>query len=270
LPQAGKIDSRGYIAVTRILSLDDEPEMVALMGLILRRAGYDYIGATNNHEAWSILRREPIDLFTEDLMRPGMDGWEFYQQMRTDDRLCRIPVIIVTARSRCMDQLLGLPIADVDDYVTKPFSPQELLSSVERVLLEHSKPLPTEQERERGRQEAAAFVTSRAQMSQEMTQRCIELLDEIAAGLPNVLRDGHAVLIYGQRGCYRISLDTGHVLRLPNRPVCIVPQSCWLSDPNVCLPFEEAGANVQRIVGAVLMLSADQDIQDETILRQLR
>jgi DNA-binding response OmpR family regulator len=256
--------------MTRILSLDDEPEMVALMGLILRRAGYDYIGVTDNHEAWSILRRERIDLFTEDLMRPGMDGWEFYQQMRADDRFSRIPVIIVTAKSRCVDQMLGQQIAEVDDYVTKPFSPQELMSSIERVLLKHSKPLPTEEEWERARLELAALAASQAQMSRETMRRCIELLDEIAACLPNVLRDGQAVLIYGQRGCYRISLDTGHILRLPNRPVCIVPQLYWSSDTDVCLPFEGANANVQRIVSAVLMLSADQDIQDETILRQLR
>jgi len=256
--------------MTRILSLDDEPEMVSLMGLILRRAGYDYIGATDNFQAWSILNSEPIDLFTQDLMRPGMDGWKFCQQMKADGRLNHIPVIIVTAMSQCVDRLLGLRIAEVDDYITKPFSPQELLASVERVLTRHSKPLPTEEEQERGRLEVAAFAANRAQLSKEMTRRCVELLDEIAASLPNVLRDGHAALIYGQRGCYRVSLDTGHILRLPNRPVCIVPQSYRFSDPAVCLPFEEANANIQRIISAVLMLSADQDIQDETILRQLR
>ena len=67
-------------------------------------------------------------------MMPDMDGWEVYQQIKSDDELKHIPVIIVTAKAQSIDKVLGLHIAKVDDYVTKPFGPQELLQSIEKVL----------------------------------------------------------------------------------------------------------------------------------------
>ncbi|NUQ59353.1 MAG: response regulator [Anaerolineales bacterium] len=67
-------------------------------------------------------------------MMPDMDGWEVYQQMKADQSLNAIPVIVVTAKAQNIDKVLGLHIAKVDDYIAKPFSPQELLESVERVL----------------------------------------------------------------------------------------------------------------------------------------
>jgi DNA-binding response OmpR family regulator len=69
-----------------------------------------------------------------DLMMPDMDGWEVYQQMKADELTRHIPVIVVTARAQSIDKVLGLHIAKVDDYIAKPFSPQELLNSVEKVL----------------------------------------------------------------------------------------------------------------------------------------
>lgn len=266
--------------MTRILSLDDEPEMVGLMGLILRRAGYDHVGATDNDEALSILRSEPIDLFTQDLMRPGMDGWEFYWRMKADDRLKDMPVIIITAKAQTIDQFLGLRIAEVDSYITKPFGPQELVAGVEQVLRRHSKPLPTEEERERGRAWAATVMRGQAQLPEEVVRHCVQLLDEMAASLPNVRRDGRTVLIHGRRGCYRVTLDTGCVTRLSGasgflpmgqgKLICIVPKLHRSTGLDLCLPFEDANPNIQRIISTVLMPSADQDIRDETILRQLR
>jgi DNA-binding response OmpR family regulator len=80
------------------------------------------------------IRRVKPDLVLLDLMMPDMDGWEVYQQMKADPELKEIPVIVVTAKAQSIDKILGLHIAKVDDYVTKPFGPQELLQSVERVL----------------------------------------------------------------------------------------------------------------------------------------
>jgi two-component system, OmpR family, response regulator VicR len=67
-------------------------------------------------------------------MMPDMDGWEVYQQMKADESTRHIPVIVVTARAQSIDKVLGLHIAKVDDYIAKPFSPQELLNSVEKIL----------------------------------------------------------------------------------------------------------------------------------------
>jgi DNA-binding response OmpR family regulator len=71
-----------------------------------------------------------------DLMMPDMDGWEVYQRMKGNPESSHIPVIVVTAKAQGIDKMLGLHIAKVDDYITKPFSPAELLSSVEKVLAE--------------------------------------------------------------------------------------------------------------------------------------
>jgi DNA-binding response OmpR family regulator len=67
-------------------------------------------------------------------MMPDMDGWEVYQQMKADESTRHIPVIVVTAKAQSIDKVLGLHIAKVDDYISKPFSPQELMNSVENVI----------------------------------------------------------------------------------------------------------------------------------------
>jgi DNA-binding response OmpR family regulator len=74
------------------------------------------------------------DLVLLDLMMPDMDGWDVYQQMKADETTQNIPVIVVTAKAQSIDKVLGLHIAKVDDYISKPFSPQELIDSVEKVF----------------------------------------------------------------------------------------------------------------------------------------
>jgi DNA-binding response OmpR family regulator len=118
----------------RILCIEDEPEMIDLIRLILGRRGFDVIGATGGKEGLEKIRREPPDLVLLDLMMPDMDGWEVYQQMKADDSSKGIPVIVVTAKAQSIDKVLGLHIAKVDDYIAKPFSPQDLLNSVDKVL----------------------------------------------------------------------------------------------------------------------------------------
>jgi two-component system response regulator VicR len=74
------------------------------------------------------------DLVLLDLMMPDMDGWEVYQQMKAEESTRNIPVVIVTAKAQNIDKVLGLHIAKVDDYIAKPFGPQELINSVEKIL----------------------------------------------------------------------------------------------------------------------------------------
>jgi two-component system response regulator VicR len=76
------------------------------------------------------------DLVLLDLMMPDMDGWEVYQQIRATEATKELPVIIITAKAQSIDRVLGLHIAKVNDYVTKPFGPKDLLTSVEEVLAE--------------------------------------------------------------------------------------------------------------------------------------
>ena len=118
----------------KVVCVEDESEIIDLIRLILGRKGFDLIGATGGLEGLETIRRVKPDLVLLDLMMPDMDGWEVYQQMKADPELKNIPVIVVTAKAQSIDKILGLHIAKVDDYVTKPFGPQELLQSVERVL----------------------------------------------------------------------------------------------------------------------------------------
>ncbi len=117
-----------------VICIEDEPEMIDLVKLILGRKGFDLVGAVGGREGIEAVRRLKPDLVLLDLMMPDMDGWEVYQQMKADDALKDIPVIVVTAKAQSIDKVLGLHIAKVDDYVTKPFGPQELLQSVNKVL----------------------------------------------------------------------------------------------------------------------------------------
>jgi len=117
-----------------ILCIEDEPEMIDLMRLILGRRGFAVKGAAGGIEGLRMIREERPDLVLLDLMMPDMDGWEVYQQMKADENTKNIPVIVVTAKAQSIDKVLGLHIAKVDDYLAKPFSPQDLLSSVEKVL----------------------------------------------------------------------------------------------------------------------------------------
>ena len=117
-----------------ILCIEDEPEMIDLIRLILGRRGFEVKGAAGGVEGLKIIRQELPDLVLLDLMMPDMDGWEVYQQMKADEKTKRIPVIVVTAKAQSIDKVLGLHIAKVDDYITKPFSPQDLMNSIDKVL----------------------------------------------------------------------------------------------------------------------------------------
>jgi DNA-binding response OmpR family regulator len=117
-----------------IVCIEDDPQVIDLVKLILGRKGFELVGAVGGREGIETVRRVKPDLVLLDLMMPDMDGWEVYQQMKADEELKHIPVIVVTAKAQSIDKVLGLHIAKVDDYITKPFGPQELIQSVNKVL----------------------------------------------------------------------------------------------------------------------------------------
>ena len=123
-----------------VLCIEDEQEMIDLIRLILSRRGFEVLGANGGRQGLEMVRKEHPDLVLLDLMMPDMDGWEVYQQMKADNATKDIPVVIVTAKAQSIDKVLGLHIAKVDDYVAKPFSPQELLTSIETVLSKRQAP----------------------------------------------------------------------------------------------------------------------------------
>ncbi|MBP8863744.1 MAG: response regulator [Anaerolineae bacterium] len=117
-----------------VVCIEDEPEMIELIRIILDRGDFELVGAVGGQQGLETVRRLKPDLVLLDLMMPDMDGWEVYQQIKADPALKAIPVIVVTAKAQSIDKVLGLHIAKVDDYVTKPFGPHELLSSINKVL----------------------------------------------------------------------------------------------------------------------------------------
>lgn len=118
----------------RLIYIEDEEEMIDLVSLVLGRRGYEILGASGGREGLELVRRELPDLVLLDLMMPDMDGWDVYHHLKAEENTRNIPVIIVTAKAQSIDKVLGLHIAKVDDYIAKPFSPQELLDSVDRIL----------------------------------------------------------------------------------------------------------------------------------------
>lgn len=120
----------------RVVCIEDEPEMIDLVRLILSRDGFEVMGAPGGMQGLQLIEDVQPRLVLLDLMMPDMDGWEVYQRMKANPTTSHIPVIVVTARAQSIDKVLGLHIAKVDDYVTKPFGPTELLESVRRVIAE--------------------------------------------------------------------------------------------------------------------------------------
>ncbi|HEX6384352.1 MAG TPA: response regulator [Anaerolineae bacterium] len=118
----------------KVVCIEDELEMIELVKLILGRNKFEVTGAVGGHEGLEKIAEVQPDVVLLDLMMPEMDGWEVYQKMKASEEMRSIPVIVVTAKAQSIDRVLGLHIARVDDYITKPFGPQELLDSVERVI----------------------------------------------------------------------------------------------------------------------------------------
>jgi two-component system response regulator VicR len=118
----------------KVVYIEDDPEMIDLVSLIVSRRGYQVFGANGGREGLEAVQEKLPDLVLLDLMMPDRDGWDVYHQLKGMKSTSSIPVIIITAKSQEIDRVLGLHIAKVDDYISKPFRPQELLDSMDRVI----------------------------------------------------------------------------------------------------------------------------------------
>jgi two-component system alkaline phosphatase synthesis response regulator PhoP len=116
-----------------ILVVDDEPGIVQIARDYLERAGYRIVTAADGQHALRLARSEVPSLVVLDLMLPGMDGLDVTRAIRGDPATRSIPIIMLTARVEETDRLIGLELG-ADDYITKPFSPRELVARVRAVL----------------------------------------------------------------------------------------------------------------------------------------
>lgn len=117
----------------RVLVVDDERHIVRLVQVNLERQGYDVLTAYDGVECLEKAKSEKPDLIVLDVMMPRMDGFEALQRLKTDPETSYIPVIMLTARAQDRDVLQGYQYG-ADLYLTKPFSPLELISLVKRVF----------------------------------------------------------------------------------------------------------------------------------------
>ncbi|HOB22212.1 MAG: response regulator transcription factor [Firmicutes bacterium] len=119
------------MTTTKILVVDDEPNVCELIRIYLEREGYDVIIAHDGETALSLIEQERPQLVVLDLMLPKLDGWKVCEKLRS--RGNKIPIIMLSAKGEEMDRILGLELG-ADDYVTKPFSPMELVARIKALF----------------------------------------------------------------------------------------------------------------------------------------
>lgn len=122
----------------KILCIEDDPDMIEYIQIVLGRAGYDVIGAEGGPQGLEAMRQEQPDLILLDLMMPGMDGAEVLLHQKRDPAIRDIPVIALTALDSPFDQIMWLARTDLQDFIVKSKLPtRELIARIERVLEMH-------------------------------------------------------------------------------------------------------------------------------------
>jgi len=116
----------------KVLVIDDEPDTLELIQLILEDADFEAVLVSSGFEALDILETVKPGLVLLDIMMPDMDGWEVFRKIKEKDS--NMPIVILTAKAQNIDKLMGLHVLKADDYITKPFSKDELLNKI-RILI---------------------------------------------------------------------------------------------------------------------------------------
>ena len=127
------VNNLSMLKKKKILIVDDEKELVKLLTFHMSIAGYDVFSAKDGLEAIEICKNRKPELIILDIMLPRIDGWEVCRRLKNDVETENIPIIILSALSEINDKLKGFDLGG-DDYVTKPFSPRELVVRVKRIL----------------------------------------------------------------------------------------------------------------------------------------
>lgn len=123
-----------------ILVVDDEPDLVELVSYNLKKEGFHVDSASEGEAALTKIRKGTYDLLILDLMLPGIQGMDLCRILRNEPKTASLPIIMLTAKGEEVDRVLGLEMG-ADDYITKPFSPRELIARVKAVLRRaHEKP----------------------------------------------------------------------------------------------------------------------------------
>ena len=128
---------------TRILVAEDDPDIGSLLEHYLRKAGFLPTLVASGRDVIPQIKREAPDLLVLDLMLPGLDGLQLCRAIRADAATAAIPIIMVTAKAEESDRIVGLELG-ADDYITKPFSPNEVVARVRALLRRANRPSPAD------------------------------------------------------------------------------------------------------------------------------
>ena len=115
-----------------VMVVDDEPDTIDLVKLVLESEGIDVVGANSGAECIEMLDSNRPDAILLDIMMPQMDGWETFHKIKEKD--ATIPVSMLTVKSQEFDKMLGLHVLKADDYITKPFGRKELVERTKALL----------------------------------------------------------------------------------------------------------------------------------------
>ena len=119
------------VSAKNVLVVDDEPDTLELVKLVLESGGFKTQLATSGKEALNKIEITKPDLVLLDIMMPDMDGWEVFRKIK--ERYSNVPIAILTAKAKNIDRLLGLHVLKADDYITKPFGKNELIDRVRKL-----------------------------------------------------------------------------------------------------------------------------------------
>src|SRR5215210_420271 len=122
-----------HMAQERILLIEDEPDIAEVLQYNLEKEGFEVEVARRGDSGLDAIRRQPPDLVLLDLMLPGLDGLELTRMVKRDAATARLPIVMLTARGEELDRIVGLELG-ADDYISKPFSPREVVLRVKAVL----------------------------------------------------------------------------------------------------------------------------------------
>ena len=196
-----------------VLVVDDEPTLREVVVRYLERAGYRALEAGDGDEAEVLLRNQPPDLVILDLMLPGTDGLELCRRIREDSAL---PVIMLTARGEEADRIVGLELG-ADDYVTKPFSPRELVARVRTVLRRTNGPVEARDRIQHGdlTLDSETRDVRKAGRLVSLTAREFDLLWFLASHPRRVFSREHLMSrVWGYEPAYDTGTVTVHIRRL--------------------------------------------------------
>ena len=200
----------------RIVVVEDDEKIVTMIMTSLGREGFNIKSASDGISGLNMVKKEIPDLLILDLMLPGLDGFDVCREIRMDRRTAQIPIIILTCKSEEIDRILGLELG-ADDYITKPFSPRELMARVKAVLrrLDQSTEIPARLSYKNITIDTAACTVKDGEREVELTPMEFRLLTHLIRNKGRVLtRQVILVSVWGLPGDITTRTVDTHILSL--------------------------------------------------------